>query len=76
MCIGTRTIKNSRRAIREYEARSKAGKTDPKALQRERLVFYDGVRRLEEKFSFSGSSTPQPDTSGKPLVAGTQARSR
>ena len=69
-------LKTAEGQSREYEARSKAGKTDPKALQRERLAFYEGVRRLEEKFSSSGSSTPQPTTSGQPLIAGTQARSR
>jgi hypothetical protein len=37
-------------------SRSKAGKTDPKALQRERSAFYEGVRRLEEEFSSSSGS--------------------
>lgn len=49
-------LKTAEGKSREYEARSKAGKTDPKALQRERLVLDESVKKFEEKFSSSGSS--------------------
>lgn len=50
-------LNTAKKQSREYdEARSNAGKTNPEALQRERLALYESVTRLEEKFSSSSSS--------------------
>ena len=48
-------LKTTEGKSREYEARSKAGKTDPKALQRERLALCESVTGFEETFSSSDS---------------------